>query len=485
MSGKQALNPYLPSWEYVPDAEPHVVDGRVYIYGSHDQFNGRGYCPGDYVCWSAPVDDLGDWRYEGCIYQKSQDPAMPKRPRSGNLYAPDMVQGPDGKFYLYYFMTGTKKVSVAVCDEPAGQYEYYGSVKYADNQLVGEGEAEPIPFDPGVFLDEDGKLYLYAGFSPDTSGNLRPDPRVSKHGPMCFELDATDMLTVVSGPTFIGVPTKDEAAAGSAYEKHPFYEASSMRKFDGTYYFIYSSLNSHELCYATGDAPTGPFQYGGVLISNGDIGLKDVPDQEHAKNDTGNTHGSVIEINGNYYVFYHRHSNRHQYSRQACAEKLVFEKGKFRQAEMTSCGLNDGPLAGEGNYPAYIACNLYGRLPVYALKSTKYQKGSHPYLTQEGEDREEGPDQYIANMCNGSVAGFKYFDLTDTTKIRVNVKGNAKGILKISTEEGGAPAAELQIKPAKELRGFSSLISVPGQKQALYFTFEGTGSFDFISFDLK
>ena len=55
---KQAFNPYLPSWEYVPDAEPHIVDGRVYVYGSHDLFNGINFCLGDYVCWSAPVDDL-------------------------------------------------------------------------------------------------------------------------------------------------------------------------------------------------------------------------------------------------------------------------------------------------------------------------------------------------------------------------------------------------------------------------------------------
>ena len=75
MKTKQAVNPYLPSWEYVPDAEPHIVDGRVYIYGSHDLFNGLNFCLGDYVCWSAPVDDLGNWRYEGVIFKREQDPA--------------------------------------------------------------------------------------------------------------------------------------------------------------------------------------------------------------------------------------------------------------------------------------------------------------------------------------------------------------------------------------------------------------------------
>ena len=72
MKTKQAVNPYMPSWEYVPDAEPHVVGDRVYVYGSHDIFNGLNFCLGDYVCWSAPIDDLGNWRYEGCIYKREQ-----------------------------------------------------------------------------------------------------------------------------------------------------------------------------------------------------------------------------------------------------------------------------------------------------------------------------------------------------------------------------------------------------------------------------
>ena len=67
LSMKQGFNPYLPSWEYIPDGEPHVFGDRVYVYGSHDRFNGHAYCLNDYVCYSAPVDDLKDWHYEGVI----------------------------------------------------------------------------------------------------------------------------------------------------------------------------------------------------------------------------------------------------------------------------------------------------------------------------------------------------------------------------------------------------------------------------------
>ena len=121
---------------------------------------------------------------------------------------------------------------------------------------------------------------------------------------MCFELDPSDMLTVLNGPSYIGVAGEKESI-GTPYEGHSFLEASSMRKFNGTYYFIYSTMNSHELCYATSDSPVKGFQYGGILVSNGDVGFEGVPDVKHARCNTGNTHGSIIELNGKYFVFYH------------------------------------------------------------------------------------------------------------------------------------------------------------------------------------
>ena len=72
---KLAFNPYLPEWEHIPDGEPRVFGDRVYIYGSHDEDGGDEFCLLDYVCWSAPVDDLGNWRYEGvCLLYTSPSP---------------------------------------------------------------------------------------------------------------------------------------------------------------------------------------------------------------------------------------------------------------------------------------------------------------------------------------------------------------------------------------------------------------------------
>ncbi len=109
MSKKQIFNPYLPSYEYIPDGEPHIFDGRVYLYGSHDRFGGDDYCLNDYVCWSAPVDDLSDWRYEGVIYRKSQHPYRIGR---NILFAPDVAKGKDVKYYL---RSGLRYACRAVC----------------------------------------------------------------------------------------------------------------------------------------------------------------------------------------------------------------------------------------------------------------------------------------------------------------------------------------------------------------------------------
>ena len=473
---KQAFNPYLPSYEYVPDGEPHIVGNRVYVYGSHDKFNGGSFCLGDYVCYSAPVSDLSDWKYEGVIFRREQDP-MARGPRILNgMAAPDMIQGNDGRFYLYYFIGATKQISVALCDKPAGKYEFYGYVKYPDGIPIGK-KGEPYQFDPGLFRDDDGKLYLYTGFALENNPLLLRGAKPTKKGPMVFELDPEDMLTVKSGPAYIGLNSKE----------HPFLEASSMRKFEGTYYFIYSSKLSHELCYATSDNPVKGFQFQGTLVSNGDIGIGSVMDVHHAKNDTGNTHGSLIKIENKYYVFYHRHSNRKQSSRQACAEEIRFENGRFLQAQMTSCGLNGRSLFGQGTYPSYICCNLYGKDGTRFLSMIKYPKGSSPYLTQKGRDRESGSDQYIANFCDGSVAGYKFFDTRETSRIGVLLAGTAEGtiIVRDRDDDAGMILSTIEICMKKEKKKFYGSFVGGCEKQALFFSFEGKGAFDFYSFGMK
>ena len=478
---KQAFNPFLPSFEYVPDGEPYVFGERVYVYGSHDRFNGTEYCPNNYVCWSAPVDDLVNWRYEGVIYQKTQDPMG----RTGNrlLFAPDVQQGADGKYYLYYAFDFLGVMAVAVCDSPAGKYEFYGHVHYNDGTLLGAREGDGFQFDPGVLVDDDGKVYLYSGFCPVYIPweKLGFKEKTIKGG-MVVELE-TDMITVKEDPKYI-FPDKLRGA-GTDFEGHEFFEASSIRKIGDTYYFVYSSFNGHELCYATSKSPIDGFTFRGTIISNGDIYLNGRTEEE-ALNYTGNNHGSIVEINGKWYVFYHRQTNKHQFSRQACAEEIRIESdGSIKQVEMTSCGLNGGPLVGKGEYPAYIACNLMSKSGAARYEFGQEINDSHPYFTQEGEDREDNPNQYIANMTDGAIAGFKYFNIEYASTISVKVRGTGKGELHVSTSIAGRKAAQIPISRKQEWEVYKATIQIDNGVNAIYFTYQGEGSIDFLSFNIE
>ncbi|MGT2935914.1 family 43 glycosylhydrolase [Streptococcus castoreus] len=481
----QIYNPYLPSYEYIPDGEPHVFGDRLYIYGSHDRFGSDYYCPNDYVTYSAPVDDLTSWRYEGIIYKKNQDPINTDGKMS--LFAPDVVQGPDGRYYLYYGMDFISSISVAVADTPTGPFEFYGYVKHADGQTYGENpERDPFQFDPAVLVDDDKRIYLYTGFGPGAEVVAKVKEvlglTIGNTGNHVVELDS-DMLTLKTEPKQFLPNSWD--SEGTGFEGHAFYEASSIRKFNGKYYFIYSSVLSHELSFAVSDSPTEGFVYGGALHSNADIGVND---NTEAQNYWGNNHGSVVGINGKYYVFGHRQTDYTEFSRQGVAEEIELgEDGLFKQAELTSCGLNGGPLAGKGTYPAAIACLLMG--PNGAMKSvevvTDEQKAEHPCITQELEDNETTDSQYIKNLISGAKVGYKYFDFDEPETFALTYRGTAEGRILVSTEKDGPAIAVLEVVTSPEWRDQTASISqkITG-KQALYLTFEGTGSLDVKAFTL-
>lgn len=479
---EQAFNPYLPGWEYIPDGEPHVFGDRVYVYGSHDRFGGPLFCMNDYVSWSAPVDNLRDWRCEGVIYRKYQDPMN----RSGRrcLYAPDVTRGPDGRYYLYYAFDFLGVMAVAVCDTPAGQYQFHGHVKFQDGHIWGTKSGEPFPFDPGVLTDDDGRVWLYSGFATKVPPVASGFHNLTNPGGVVLELEP-DMVTIKSGPDLL-FPTKGKQGA---FENHAFFEASSIRKVDGQYCFIYSSQHNHELCYAMGPSPRGPFAFGGTLVDMGDLFLDGNTDESRAVNYLGNTHGGIVEIEGQWYVFYHRQTNRHSYSRQACAEKLERRPdGGFYQAEVTSCGLNGGPLRGVGRYPARIACNLWSGKGTarYDIRFPRLRLAAHPYFTQEGKDGEERDSQYIANMRDGATAGFKYFAVQSLKSVSVQVRGRADGALLVSdTPDCKAPAARIEIKLSGDgWKELSAPCAIPDGIRPLYFKFTGKGRLDFRSFTL-
>ncbi|MBR0417653.1 MAG: family 43 glycosylhydrolase [Erysipelotrichaceae bacterium] len=434
------FNPYLPSWEYVPDGEPHVFGDRIYLYGSHDKANSERFCVQDYTVWSAPVDDLSDWKCHGVSYRKDQDPrSLIDKPV--DLYAPDCVQGNDGKYYLYYFAAGPNAkafgpMSVAVSERPEGPFEYLGDIRYPDGRPL----MKYLTNDPAVINDE-GRIWLYYGWGLGRdfrSAILKPlyDFVLSK---LCnrtlkdirnthpsilsctvVELE-DDMLTVKSEPKAV-LDSKTTADKDSELYHHAFYEAASIRKFNGLYYLIYSSGENNELAYATSRYPDRDFRYRGVIISNSDLGYQG---NRIAKNNAGTIHGSIEMIKGQYYIFYHRCTNNTDFSRQACAERIeIAEDGMVEQVEMTSCGMGDKSLKGIGKYPASICCNLITR------KTIRPGIGGQQSLPRISE---ENGIQYLADLVAGTEIVYKYFDLSQTSGVSISARG--KGTIRVKKND--------------------------------------------------
>lgn len=491
---KQIFNPIFPLSEYIPDGEPHVFDDRVYLYGSHDKEGGEEYCMLDYVCYSAPVEDLTDWRYEGVIYKSSQDPAYGENRKY--MYAPDVVRGNDGRFYLYYCLLGDHYISVAVCDTPAGNYEYYGDVKNADGSLL----RRFVPGDPAV-INDNGVIRLYYGWSlalPDEqAGMLKCAPPEMEEqlinaqmmlfnktreevvsepegvmGANHVELSG-DMLTAITQPVRI-IPGQLKAF-GTSFEGHAFYEASSIRKVGDTYYFIYSPQKNNQLCYATSKYPDKDFVYGGVIISNCDVELNGRK-QSDALNLAGTNHGSIEKINGQWYVFYHRLTHGSDYSRQACAEKIeILPDGSISQVEVTTQGLNGKPLVASGTYPAAIACNISnGYMPNIQFEQIKINH-SVPRVTYDGFER------FITGISDGTIIGYKYFEFKETTKLSLMLKGD-DGIVVIKDEK--KELGRICLSASDSWSEYQLFINTTG-KHPLYFEFKGEGKYDFLSLSFQ
>lgn len=492
---KQVFNPYLPLWEYIPDGEPRLFDGRLYIFGSHDRAGGKGFCLNDYVAWSCPEDDLSDWRYEGVIFRKDQTPWNTK---NEVYYAPDVVRGPDGRFYLYYFVANSSILSVAVCDKPAGKYEYYGDLCLRDGRIYGSDPDDWFTFDPSVLVDDDGRIWMYTGSGQRSNGRFG-------HKIMgCFvmELDK-DMITIISDPKVVLPEDWD-------MKKPSFFEGPSVRHIGDIYYLICPTSDQTGLNYFTSASPTGPFTHRGQIHSTSEIGLNGRKISE-AVYPLGNNHGGLECIKGQWYIFDHRMTNATMYSRQGVAEPVTInDDGTIDSVEVTSCGLNGGPLSGKGTYPATICCILHGKTPISTMLpwSPKVTQDGPDYVPQEPEDagheinvdtETEAPVSYVANMNKNCALGYRYFDLTETENISLELRGRGKGEIEISSAEKGAPAAILKFSGSSGWTSISAgldtemmlreaisngeLVSL--KKMPLYIRFKGRGKIDIKSFTLK
>lgn len=359
-------NPYLPNWEYIPDGEPRVFGDRIYVYGSHDRKDSIDFCDYKLKVWSAPVSDPTKWVCHGDIFRSRDGHDSPSDVDWTDelLFAPDVVER-GGKYYLYAYIVNAKGC-VAVADRPEGPFRLLSRYKYDIPNHYDNGTF----IDPGVLVDDDGRVYVYCGYQGSYMCELKDN--MYEAVPGSYKLDI--------------IPTA---------EPHCFFEACSPRKINGTYYLIYSPQRGSCLDYATSDSPTGPFTYRGTIIDNG----IDFPG--------GNDHGSVCCINGQWYIFYHRMTNGTIMSRRGCVERIeILPDGTIPQVEMTSLGFEES-LNPYDFTQADTACVLKGGC--YITETSVFERP-------------------IVNVTDGCVMGWKYFDFGEdfaskTMQIRLKLRG--------------------------------------------------------------
>ena len=415
-------NPYLPLWEHIPDGEPYVFEDpdqpgklRVYIYGSHDS-RITDYCGREQVVWSASVDSLNNWRYDGeilVVNKNAKGDILNEDSLADVLFAPDvtLVTDKNGKktYYLYpNDQHGGRNGLVAKSDRPDGPFEVCNWSKENPNATDGV-----LQFDPGVFVDDDGKVYGYWGFGHS----------------MAAELDPATMATVMPGTKVVDGMISGYKEPG----KFRFFEASSIRKVKDKYVFIYSRFTeegefglpttNYTLAYAYSDKPLGPWTYGGTII-DGRAREKDEQGNVIASaNVSGNTHGSICEINGQWYVFYHRQSGLNEFARQAMVAPITVKveegpggKVEISEGEYTSEGFALNGLDPFERHSAGICCWYTGpKVAIHEWPNNTFF-GSYVAASYGTDDKFEKPydlrnnTNFVVNNTDGSIVGYKYFN---------------------------------------------------------------------------
>lgn len=492
-------NPYLPLWEHIPDGEPYVFDDpdnpgkqRVYIYGSHDNLKTM-YCGRDQVVWSAPVENLSQWRYDGVILvvdKNAKGEPFDSAKTADVLFAPDVTFTTDstGKKTYWLFpndQTGFRNSLIAKSDRPNGPFEVCNWNAEDPTKVDGI-----YGFDPAVFVDDDGKIYGYWGFGHSYAAQIDP-------ATMCTVMPGTQMVDgMVSG--------KDEPGI------FRFFEASSIRKIKDKYVFIYSRFteegefglptSNYNLAYAYSDKPLGPWTYGGTIIDGrarekneqGEVIASAVPD--------GNTHGSICEINGQWYVFYHRQTGTDEYARQAMVApiEVKVQEGAGGKVEISEGEYNSEGFALEGLDPlechsAGIACWLTGPKPAIHIWPNNTFFGSYVEVGYGTESNFDEPydlknnNNLVVNNTDGSIVGYKYFNFTKTAgkkNVRLVLSLIPNGINGTITmmidrpweSQGGKPLGTIKLSSDMPQTSTEMGLALPALadytgKHAIYFVF--------------
>lgn len=539
-----AQNPYLPLWEHLPDGEPRVFEDpdnpgkmRAYIIGSHD-VTYKSYCGNDIRIWSAPVENLTDWRDEGPVFSHYVNGKW------DTMFAPDLVEVKDkatGKktYWLYPHSRGWRRVPM-VCkgDRPDGPFTPVNL--NADGTACVDGSI--IDFDPSVFIENitDRKdpdfargfrAYVFYGFRHSTAFELDQDnmyavrPNTQIHD---YFIPASERYGVIRDPKGTQYPALYKGQNPGEFN---FFEASSIRQVGNKYVMVFSGYSGPDyglgstnsaLRYAYGDSPLGPWRSGGVLVDSRGV----VPNEDGTHlvgmNAAHNTHGSLQEINGQWYVFYHRPPRGFGFARQAMVapvkiewdKKAVAKGGQVRIVAYDPYARNNEWTAEASDGTKYTGAevtsegfHIFG-LPPYAY----YSAGIACYMSDQ-QWLQDNFDVWnnsmdLANIPNGGIVGFKYFGFGglakaskginafngtktgDGTKLCLNLTPKGKGAFRIhvmldgpysNATWQGKEIAVVDVKGDAAQKAASYEVAVPAVegltgKHAIYLVIEGKGS---------
>lgn len=476
----KGANPYMPLWEHVPDGEPRVFEykgeKRVYIYGSHDTERDQ-YCGKDQVVWSAPVDDLTNWKCHGVCYESPDS----------ILYAPDVVQKGD-TFYMYVAEEKGSRIMVATSKDPAGPFT---------NPVKTE-----LAFDPGILVDDDGKVYAFWGFCKQWCAELNDDMATIKK--------ETIRENVVKHCVAPWAPND-----GMEDPNDAFFEASSPRKVFGKYVFIYSKrYYTHQpqygvyedcngfLSFKYCDSPLGDYKMGGDISFNGG---EVIPNGDGTNSMTyrwGNNHGSIMEINGQWYVFYHRQTGTDEYSRQAMLEpvdvamdkngrifigKITYKDGEpvaSEPVEMTSQGAHINGLDARKIISAGYAVHIYGGA------KGGYNGGMGGAYIKAVYDKVDTISAPIVDITSNLTVGFRYlqFGSAAPKSVTANITALEDITVKVRVDDyKGKVIAQFKMKKGDKVATAPVTAGVIG-KHAIYFDFTSDSKnviaeFDSFTFD--
>ena len=306
---------YLFPQDYMADPSANVFNGRLYVNPSHDwdagecfDDDGGHFQMKDYHVLSWDDVENGEVTDHGVILDVKDVPWAEKQ-----MWDNDAIEK-DGKYFLIISAkdySGVFRLGVAVADKPEGPF--------IPQQHPIRGS---FSIDPCVFKDDDGQIYcyfgglwggqlqwsrsLYHGFAAipgkygDDNGLVDLGPAPDHKTQLFAQPDAPalpslvvrmsdDVMQFAEAPRPVIILDKDGQPL-KASDPHRFFEASWLHKYNGKYYFSYSTGDSHVLCYAIGDSPYGPFTYQGVILDPV-VGWT--------------THHSIVEYKGQWYLFYH------------------------------------------------------------------------------------------------------------------------------------------------------------------------------------